>query len=573
MDLSTTVGVAIPAGILVLTLFGIGLIVARLYRRAEKDRSYVRTGLGGQRVVLDGGALILPVFHSLAWVNLQTLRLDVSRAAADALITKDRMRADIGVEFYVRVKPDTQSIALAAQTLGARTNDARQLRELVEAKFVDALRSVAATMSLADLQEKRSDFVRAVQTTVASDLEFNGLELESVSLTKLDQTDTQYFNPNNSFDAEGLTALTQIVEARRRQRNEIVRATEVAIAEQDLEARKKTLAIEQAKREAELNQERDIINKTAETRAAAAEREAQARRAEEEARLTADQAIAERAAETKRVKEQADIASALAVRERKIEADRTAETLDIAKARDVEIANQERAIAVAEKSKAESEALAIAEEARAKAKAATEGVDTAQAVAIAERERQIAVIAARRDAEQEATQITVAAEAERQAAEDRAEALRTAATADADAAKIRAEAQARTYAVEADGQRALNESRNVLSQAMIDLEVMRERLRIIPAALAETVKPLEKIGEVKIIDMGGATGRGGSGSGDGGPSNGLLDTLLAYRAQAPMIDKLLAEAGFTHASNPLDSLLSTTAGAPKSPPAPGPKKD
>ncbi|MDZ4776848.1 MAG: flotillin domain-containing protein [Alphaproteobacteria bacterium] len=566
--MTSTVGIVAPAGVILLTLLGIGLVIARLYKRAEKDRSYVRTGLGGQRVVLDGGALILPVFHSLAWVNLQTLRLDVSRAAADALITKDRMRADIGVEFYVRVKPDAQSIALAAQTLGARTNDARQLRELVEAKFVDALRSVAATMSLADLQEKRSEFVRAVQTTVASDLEFNGLELESVSLTKLDQTDTQFFNPNNTFDAEGLTALTQIVEARRRQRNEIIRATEVAIAQQDLEARKQTLAIDQAKREAELNQERDIINKTAETRAAAAEREAQARRAEEEARLGADQAISERAADAKRVQDQAEIASALAVRQRKIEADRTAETQEIAKARDIQLANQERAIAVAEKSKAESEAQAIAEEARAKAKAATEGVDTAQAVAIAERERQIAVIAARRDAEQEATQVVVAAEAERQAAEDRAAALRTAANADADAAKIRAEAQARTYAVEADGQRALNESRNVLSQAMIDLEVMRERLKIIPAALAETVKPLEKIGEVKIIDMGGM-GRVGGGAAEGtGTSDGLLGALLAYRAQAPMIDKLLAEAGFANAANPLQSLLNTASGgAAATPPA------
>jgi uncharacterized membrane protein YqiK len=568
MDLTTIVGIGAPVGIVLLTMLGIGLVLSRLYRRAEKDRSYVRTGLGGQRVVLDGGALILPVFHSLAWVNLQTLRLDVSRAAADALITKDRMRADIGVEFYVRVKPDEQSIALAAQTLGARTNDAKQLRELVEAKFVDALRSVAATMSLADLQEKRSEFVRAVQTTVASDLEFNGLELESVSLTRLDQTDTQFFNPNNAFDAEGLTALTQIVEARRRQRNEIIRATEVAIAQQDLEARKQTLAIDQAKREAELNQERDITNKTAETRAAAAEREAQARRAEEEARLGADQAIAERAADAKRAQDQAEIAAALAVRQRKIEADRTAETQEVAKARDIELANQERAIAVAEKSKAEFEAQAIAEEARAKAKAAAEGVGTAQAVAIAERERQIAVIAARRDAEQEATQVVVAAEAERQAAEDRAEALRTSATADADAAKIRAEAQARTYAVEADGQRALNEARNMLSQAMIDLEVTRERLKMIPAALAETVRPLEKIGEVKIIDMGGMGRTGGGGADGAGPSDGLLGALLAYRAQAPMIDKLLAEAGFVGSGNLAQTLLSPTSGVDaKSPPA------
>lgn len=562
MDL--LVGVLVPAVVVLVALVGIGLVLTKLYRRAEKDRAYVRTGLGGQRVVLDGGALILPIFQSLAWVNLQTLRLDVARQASDALITKDRMRADIGVEFYVRVKPDSSSIALAAQTLGARTNDARQLRELVEAKFVDALRSVAATMTLADLQEKRSDFVRAVQTTVASDLEYNGLELESVSLTKLDQTDTQYFNPNNAFDAEGLTALTQIVESRRRARNEIVRTTEVAIAQQDLEARKQQLAIELAKREAELSQERDIINKTAETRAAAAEREAQARRAEEEARLAAEQAIAERSAEARRVKEQAEIAAGLAVKTRSIEAAREAETQEIAKTRDVELANQERSIAIAEKSRAESEARAVAEEARAKATAAEESVATAKEVAIAERERQIAIIAARRDAEQRATEVTVAAEAERIAAEDKAQAERTLAQAEADAAKIRADAQEKTYAVEAEGRRALNIARNTLSPEIIELELMLERLKVLPQALAESVKPLEKIGEVKIIDMGG----GGFGRANGEsaplmstPADGLLGALLAYRAQAPMIDKLLAEAGFQGA-NPVEALLSSAQSKP-----------
>jgi len=37
--------------------------------------------------------------------------------------------------------------------------------------------------------------------------------------------------------------------------------------------------------------------------------------------------------------------------------------------------------------------------------------------------------------------------------------------------------------------------------------------------------------------------------------------LLAYRAQAPMIDKLLAEAGFANAGNPLQSLMDTASGA------------
>jgi flotillin len=549
--------ILIPAAIIILAIAGIGFVFATLYRRAEKDRAYVRTGLGGQKVVVDGGALFLPVFHSIAWVNLKTLRLDVARSQADALITKDRMRVDIGVDFYVRVKPDSQSIALAAQTLGDRTNNADQLRELVEAKFVDALRSVAATMTLADLQEQRAEFVRAVQTTVASDLEHNGLELESASLIKLDQTDTQFFNPNNAFDAEGLATLTKIVEAKRRERNEVVRFTEVAIAQQDLDARKQTLNIDQQKREAELSQQRDIINKTAETRASAAQREAEARRAEEEARIDADRAIAERRAEADRLQQFASITANLAIRQQQIAAEREAETLSIAKQRDLELANQDRAIAVSDRSKAESEARAIAEAARAKAISAEESVTTAKEVAIAERRREIAVIEAKRDAEQKATELTVAAEAERTAAEDQAEAVRTLAKAEADATMTKAAAQAKTYEVEAEGQRRINEARNMLAPAIVEMEITKERLRIIPLALAEAVKPLEKIGEVKIVDLGGALGRGaggGQGSVTGGASDNLLSMLLAYRAQAPMVDQLLKESGFT-GQDPMAGLM------------------
>jgi flotillin len=560
---------AIPAGLIVLAIVVIGMVIGRLYHRAEKDRAYVRTGFGGQKVVVDGGSIVLPIFQSVAWVNLQTLRLDVKRDSQDAMITKDRMRVDIGVEFYVRVRPDTSSIALAAQTLGERTNDVAQLRELVEAKFVDALRSVAATMTLTDLQEKRADFVRAVQSTVATDLELNGLELESASLTKLDQTDTKFFNANNAFDAEGLAALTIIVEARRRERNQTVRNAEVAIAQQDLDAKQKTLEILRLQKDAELSQQRDIANKTAETRAAAALKEAEASRAEAEAKISAQQSIAERQAAAKQAQESASIAANLAIQQKQIEAERTGETLRIGKQRDIELADQARAIAVADQSRMESEARAKAEAARALATAATESVETAKDVAIAERDRQTAVIAARKTAEQDATRITVAAQAEREAAENRASAIRTLAQADADAAKIKAEGQATTYQVQADGQRKLNEARNAMSDKVIDLEVARERLRTIPLAVTEAVKPLQNIGDVKIIDMGGGLPRGdngGEGNGHGGRMDSLVESLLAYRANAPVIDQLLSEAGFTSNGGLMSTLLGKK---PLGPPAPG----
>ncbi|WP_141683870.1 flotillin family protein [Rhizobium sp. AC27/96] len=536
----------LPAGIGIVLILGIGFVLASLYVRSSRDEAYVRTGLGGQKVVLDGGSVVLPIFHSIARVNLKTLRLEVQRGENDALITKDRMRVDIGAEFYVRVKPDTSSIALAAQTLGSRTNDTEQLRQLIEAKFVDSLRSVAATMNLDALQEQRMDFVKAVQEAVGSDLQSNGLELESVSLTRLDQTDIKHFNANNFFDAHGLAALTRVTEGRKKERNEIVRDTEVAIAQKDLEARQQSLTIDRTKREAELNQQRDIANKSAATRAETAQQEQAAKRSEEEARIAAEQAIAEREAMAKQVRESANIDSARAVQQRETEA-----------RRDNQIVAQESAIAVANKSREESEAKAKAEAARALAIAAEEKVGTAKAVEIAEREKQIAVIDAQKRAQTQATAVTIAAEAEKQAATDQADAIKTLATAEADAAIIKAKGILETGKATAESEALLNEARNKLSPAIIEFEITRERIRIVPAALAEAVKPIEKISDIRIFDTGGMLGRGGNGANGGsgvGLGEGLAGQLLSYQANKPILDRLLKEAGFD-GDNAISALL------------------
>lgn len=194
----------IPA-IVLIALFTMGIIIARMYRRATKEVSFVRTGFGGQKVIMNGGALTVPVLHEIIPVNMNTLRLEVQRANTQALITRDRMRVDVMAEFYVRVKPTNESIANAAQTLGMKTMNPAELKQLVEGKFVDALRAVAAEMAMEELHEQRVDFVQKVQQVVSEDLLKNGLELESVSLTGLDQTSREHFNPDNAFDAEGLT--------------------------------------------------------------------------------------------------------------------------------------------------------------------------------------------------------------------------------------------------------------------------------------------------------------------------------------------------------------------------------
>ncbi|SCB33062.1 Uncharacterized membrane protein YqiK, contains Band7/PHB/SPFH domain [Bradyrhizobium shewense] len=555
--------IAVPAMIGVALIVVLGIVFTILYKRATRDEAFVRTGLGGKKVVLDGGAMILPIFHSYASVNLKTLRLTVERKERESLITRDRLRVDIVAEFYVRVRPDDESIALASQTLGALTNDAEALRNQVEAKFVDGLRSVAATMSILELQEKRSDFVKHVQATVESDVKSNGLELESVSLTKLDQTDVKFFNPENFFDAEGLTQLKTVTETRRRDRNAIVRDNEVAIAQKDLEARQQTLGIERTKKEAELSQERDIANKTASTRAEVATATQTARLTEENARIDTDRAVAEKEAGAKQVKETAVIESDLAINKRKTDAQR-----------EIQIATQENEIQIASKSKQTSEAVAEAKTAEAIAVSAEEKVVTARAVEVADRARLTQVLAARTEAERKSTELIVAAEAEKKASLDRAEAVKTLATAEAESNKIKAVGVRNIGEAEAAVITMKNEAQNKLGSNVIDFEIAKKRIETMPAALAEMVKPIANLKDVRILHTGGAFGGSGAGGGNVGFGEGLAGELLKVHALRPMIDEILRQSGFAPGDDPVKALVGAVTGKSNGAavPAPLPEK-
>ncbi|MER0238130.1 flotillin domain-containing protein [Fulvimarina sp. MAC8] len=535
MDLLILIGACVVAFLAVL------LVLARLYRRSSKEVSYVRTGLGGQKVIMNGGALVMPIVHEVIPVNMNTLRLEVRRAEEAALITRDRMRVDVVAEFYVRAQPTADSIANAAQTLGRRTMQPESLKDLIEGKFVDALRSVAAEMAMEELHERRIDFVQRVQNAVSEDLLKNGLELETVSLTGLDQTKRNFFNPDNAFDAEGLTRLTAEIEERRKKRNDIEQDTQVLIARKNLEAEQKQLEIGRDQEYSRLEQQREIA----------------VRRAAQESQVASEQA------ERTRQSREAQILAEQEVKRREIAREQALEATEIERRKTVELTEQDREIAIADRSRAKSESQAEADSARALAVKAEEQVETVREIERAERTKQVDLVNARQAAEREAISVRVAAEAERNAAEDRAEAARQAAHGEADRVRILAEGEADSvrqkseadevrYRVEAEGKRAINEASNTLSADQIAMQVRLQLIEQLPKIIAESVKPMERIDQIKILQVDGLMGAaggnggfgeaGGSGAGDGASmSDRLVNSALRYRGQAPLVDALLNE--------------------------------
>jgi flotillin len=322
---------------------------------------------------------------------MKTLRLEVSRANEQSLITKDRMRVDVGVEFYVSVNATEDGISRAAQTLGDRTFHVDQLREMIEGKPVDGLRAVAAQMSMDELHENRASFVQEVQNAISENLLKNGLELEAVSLTALDQTPFESLDENNAFNAVGMQKLAAVIATSRKERAEITAEADVSVARSVMEAEKRKYQIEREQKEASIDQIREI----------------QTLQAKQEAEIAQNQGSSDQA------KEQARIERERTVRAAEIERERTIREAEIAKERELEVADQERQIIVARKSEEESQARASADNACAEAKKASEAIETAHAVAEAERQKRIALIEAEKKAERQATAIRLAATAKR----------------------------------------------------------------------------------------------------------------------------------------------------------------
>jgi uncharacterized membrane protein YqiK len=527
-------------GLFILGLIAVAIVVAIvvwllhwLYLRSSKERSFVRTGLGGTKVVLGGGALVLPIVHEVIPVNMNTLRLEVARGRDKALITKDRMRVDVISEFYVRVKADPHAVADAAQTLGTRTLAPDSLKELLEGKFVDALRTVAAEMTMEDLHEKRGEYVKRVRAAVAGDLLKNGLELEAASLTGLDQTAMEFFNPSNAFDAEGLTRLTEQIEKRKKQRNDVEQDTMISIRTKNLEAEKLALDIDREAEHARLAQERQVEVARAAQRAEVARERADKEQEAERAQIASREAI-----------EMARIMSERALEEERIVKEREVQAAEIERRKAVELAEQQRSIEVANSSRAESEARAAADAARAKAAAEEERVFTARETEIAARRKSIELIEAAKEAEREALRLKVAAAAEKSAAADRGDAIRAQAEADADAEKIRSLAFKVRREIEAEGTRLMNEAQNVLT---IDARASALRLALVEkleGIIRESVKPMERIEGIKILHVEGLGGGNGVGDGNGaGFADSVVNSALRFRAQAPLVDQLLREIG------------------------------
>ena len=488
------------------------LFLNRYYRKATREVSLVRTGAGGQRVVLDGGCLALPFLHKVSEVNMRTIKLEIERLGPKSIITKDRLRVDVGAEFYVRVRASAEGVATAAQALASKSFRSSDLAETLEGKLVDAMLSVAARYTMDDLQDNRSGYSQEVSELLVDNLAQNGLLLESVSLTRIDQTPFHALDENNAFNALGMRRLAEIIAVNTKERAIIESDAEVAVRQSQLDATKRKLTISREEEEATITQQREI----------------------EIARSRSMAETAEEQATSEQRREAARIAREREVRLNEINKDRELREKALAAELATALAETENAVKMSAKRVEEAHAEAEAIAATASGAEAEEKVRTIREQAAADREKALALIRATEQAEVDDTRV-------------RSEVASMLAMAEAEAKAMldRAEAQKAKLIAEANGRAAVIDAENAQSIELMAMKLDEERIKTLPEVVERMLKPAEKIESIRInhITGMGNSGSDNGGSGDPGTVNQLVDGVLNMALQLPAVQKLGEEVG------------------------------
>ncbi|MCD9141000.1 SPFH domain-containing protein [Streptomyces albireticuli] len=445
---ATAIGVGVLVAVLLLIALGVFFTVSRLFRKVEQGRALIISKTKRVDVTFTG-AVVLPVLHKAEYMDISVKTIEIRRTGREGLICKDNIRADIHINFFVRVNKTVEDVVKVAQAIGtARASDPRTLQEFFAAKFSEALKTVGKQLDFVDLYTKREEFRDRIIAVIGTDL--NGYHLEDAAIDFLEQTPMTQLDAANILDAQGIRKITELTAIEHVRTNEFQRTEEKEITRQNVEAREAVLELERRQADAEIKQQREIETVRAREEAETARVQAEERLRSHSAHLKTEEALGIQNENRERevAVAQKNRERVIAVESERIEKDRMLEV--IARERETQL----RRIAADKEVEAEKREIADVVRERIAVErtvaAQEEEIKKLRAVEEAERERQATVIRAEAEAQERLVKDIKAAEAAEQAAGHRAAETLTLAEARRKAAELDAEAAVRL----ADGKRA-----------------------------------------------------------------------------------------------------------------------
>ncbi|MFG0264611.1 MAG: flotillin family protein [Rhodopirellula sp. JB055] len=491
--------------ILVGGLFLVGIVVALFYKsyyvKVGPDRAIVKSGSGGVKAVTGEGMLIIPLIQQYEFMDLTLKSFEIHRQGSEGLICRDNIRADIKVAFFVRVDKSPEEMKEVAQSIGAkRCSELETLRELFDAKFSEALKTVGKQFDFVDLYDQRDKFKEEILKVIGTDL--NGYRLDDAAIDYLEQTPLDMLSPTNILDAEGIKKITELTSMEKVKENQFTRDKEKTLKKQDVEAEETILELERQRVEAVEKQQREIAEITSREQASAAKVREEQRLESERARIQTEEEIgiaeenkARQVLVAMRNKEKTDAVELERVnRDRDLEATermRVVGVADVEKEKAIEVEKRNIQEVIRERVAVER---AVVEE--------QERIKDTEEHALAERLKTVQITAAEMKAEEELIRQTKLAQAEKESSELLAEKIRIEAEAKRDAAeketaatKMLAEAEAAQAAAAGLAEAQVQEAKAVSleKEGMAEAKISREKYTAEATGITEKAEAMKKL--------------------------------------------------------------------------------
>lgn len=515
---------------IVVVVLAVCAFLTSIYKVADIDKALIITGGKKPVIKVSGGSFVIPIFRKASYFDLCMLTVK-----ADKDEIKTTTAVPITADWTAQIRPcitDEEKLRIAITSFKERGNEG--IIADVKLTLMGAVRDVVASMTPEQILTDKEKFKQEVQQGVADEMEKMGLEL--VSLNIQDVTDSNgYYDNIAKLDSK-----------------EKQQAADIKEAEVDRETREKKAESAKAAEVAEANAKK-------ESRLAQMDAEL----IEKEKRKDTDMKLAEFRIQTETANANADVAKELqqTIRLREIEERKGA--VEVMKAEQENLAAQKQREVMVTRAEAEKEKMRVDAEAAANVQA----IEAEATIKVAERKAD----AARKEAQGNADVEMTKAEARVNVAEKDAQAVMK--TAEAQAAKTRAEGSAQAEVIkaqalaeaegtkaallaeaegekakqlaeaegikakklaEAEGERALAEARAANDKVNFEIEKLKIRTEAEIKIATSAAEIMANIGQnAEFVNIGGGSIPGLTGG--NGTGNVLVDTIM----QMPGILKAL----------------------------------
>lgn len=198
-------------------IIGISSIIAWLiwsnaFYQVSEGMALIRWGYGGDKVYFRGSFFAYPILHRVEKINLKEQRVLISLTNKENACTKDQIRVDVQLTFFVQVRHTNWDVLHIVNTFGGENAVNKEiLSQVFELTFVETIKEQMKYYTYDALHQNPKHFVASLKQHLEIDYggyQLNRIKIAALKYMPLDEYDIDY----SASDAEGYKNLKEWLE-------------------------------------------------------------------------------------------------------------------------------------------------------------------------------------------------------------------------------------------------------------------------------------------------------------------------------------------------------------------------